>query len=157
MAVLQSETFIRASPQSCFDAARDVGLHCRASAHSKERAVGGKTTGLLELGDTVTFEGVHFGVRQKLTAKITRFEPPRCFEDQMTQGAFKSLRHLHEFSAQNGGTLMRDTMVWESPFGMVGRVFDAVLLKRHMKNFMLRKNAAMKAILEASDEAAATD
>lgn len=149
MTTLVVETQIAATPEACFDAARNIEMHCRTSAHSKERAVGERTSGLLELGDTVTFEGVHFGVRQRLSAKITLYERPFRFEDQMTQGAFKSLRHMHEFLLYDGGTFMRDRLEWESPFGVIGRIFDALFLRRHMKSFLVRKNAAMKAILEA--------
>ena len=143
------ETFIHAPIERCFDAGRDIGLHCQTAAHTGERAIAGVTTGLIGLGDSVTFEGVHFGVRQRLTGCITEFEYPHRFVDEMTQGAFQSLTHVHEFAAQGKGTLMKDTLTWASPLGNLGRLADWLFLKRHMTNFLRRRNAALKAALEA--------
>ena len=71
------KTHVRASAARCFDLARDVGVHCRTSAFTDERVVRpGRTAGRLELGDTVTFEGRHFGVRWRLTASIVEMERP---------------------------------------------------------------------------------
>jgi hypothetical protein len=69
------ETFIAAPPEVCFDLARDIGLHCETARHTQERAVAGVTSGLIGPGEWVTFEGVHFGIRQQLTARVTEFEP----------------------------------------------------------------------------------
>ena len=71
MPTIRVETRIEAPVERCFDLARDVDLHRRSLARTGERAVGGVTTGLLGPGDTVTWEGRHFGVRQRLTARIT--------------------------------------------------------------------------------------
>jgi len=90
-------TTIDAPPERCFDLARDVGAHLRSTGPTGERAVGGVTSGLLELGDEVTWEARHLGVRQRLTARISRLERPRLFEDVMVRGAFASLHHVHEF------------------------------------------------------------
>jgi hypothetical protein len=92
------ETTIRATPQRCFDLARDVSVHCATVAFTQERALPpGVTDGPLKLGDLVIFEARHLGVRQQLRARIVRFEPPHLFADEMIRGAFKSLYHLHEF------------------------------------------------------------
>src|SRR6185503_3739919 len=48
-------TRIEASPERCFDLSRDIDLHVRTMHASGERAVGGRTSGLIELGDSVTW------------------------------------------------------------------------------------------------------
>src|SRR5258706_8135793 len=109
----------------CFDLARDVEVHCQTAAFTGERAVAGRTSGLLEAGDVVTFEGRHFGIRQRLTARIAESVPPHRFVDEMVSGAFRSLRHVHEFRPSGtGGTIMSDTITWESPLGILGRIAD---------------------------------
>ncbi len=133
----------------CFDLARDVEVHCRTSAFSGEKAVGGITSGLLGLGDTITFEGVHFGVRQRLTARIVEFDRPNRFADEMVSGAFRSLRHEHEFAARGEVTVMTDIINWESPFGPIGRVAD-LFVGRHLKLFLRRRNLELKRIAEDS-------
>ena len=48
MPVIHLETFIAAPAQHCFDLMRHVEVHTRSTSKTQERAVGGKTTGLLE-------------------------------------------------------------------------------------------------------------
>jgi uncharacterized protein YndB with AHSA1/START domain len=82
MPVVQIETIIRAPIERCFDLARDPDLHELSLGHTGERVLSRTGSGLLGPGDLVTFEAVHVGVRQRLTAQITRVEPPRLFEDR---------------------------------------------------------------------------
>ncbi len=157
MPILVFETFIATDPARCFDLARDIGLHCRTCAWTREEAVAGVTNGLIGMGQSVTFEANHLGLRRRLTSRIVAFEPPRMFVDQMQSGAFASLRHLHEFEPVEpaegapAGTLMRDTLAWTSPLGILGRIADALIVERHMARFLARRNASLKAFAERMD------
>jgi ligand-binding SRPBCC domain-containing protein len=138
------ETFIAAPPEACFDLALDVGAHARSAAFSDERVVEpGRLTGVLQLGDLVTFEGRHFGFRQRFTTRITELIRPQVFVDEMVHGAFKSLRHVHEFVPKEGGTLMRDTLEWKA-WGL------GFLLKPHMRWFVTTKQRALKLAIQES-------
>lgn len=148
MTTIVIETRIAAPIELCFDLARDVDAHLRTSARTGERAVAGKTSGLLDLGDEVTFEAVHFGVRQRLTSRIVEFDRPRRFVDEMVNGAFASLRHCHEFIAEGAMTVMRDTLVWRSPLGLLGILADRLFLERHMREFVTNKQRDLKAYAE---------
>lgn len=150
MTTIVVETRIVAPIETCFDLARDVDTHLHTSSSTGERAVGGKTTGLLDLGDTVTFEAVHFGVRQRLTSKIVEFDRPRRFVDEMVKGAFSSLRHVHEFVIKDGAVVMRDTLTWKSPLGVLGVIADKLFVESHMRGFMVKKQAELKAYAEQS-------
>ena len=151
MPVLTLDTFIAAPQALCFDLARDVGVHCRTASFTGERAIPpGVTEGPLILGDLVIFEARHLGLRQRLHARIVRMEAPSLFADEMVRGAFASLSHTHEFLPSGNGTLMRDTLVWRSPLGPLGRMADALFLTRHLHNFLASRNAALKALAEAS-------
>ena len=142
------ETVIRAPVELCFDLARDVAVHAKSAAFSGERLVEpGRMSGLLELGDLVTFEGRHFGIRHRFTTKIIQVEPPHIFVDEMVRGAFHSLTHIHEFHSHQSGTLMRDTLEWQAPLGWLA---DALFLKRHMRWFVHTKQHHLKAIIESS-------
>src|SRR6266540_2064509 len=99
MTVLCLETFVAAPIDRCFDLARDVEQHIASTAGTDERAVGGVTAGLLNLGDTVTWDARHFGVRWRLTSRITRLDQPRAFEDQQLHGPFATLHHTHTSSS----------------------------------------------------------
>ena len=148
MTTIVIDTPIGAPADVCFDLARDVDAHVRTAAATGERVVLGKTSGLLELGDSVTFEAVHFGLRLRLTSRIVEFERPRRFIDEMVAGPFASLRHVHDFLSEGTATLMRDTLVWTSPLGVLGRIADRLVIERHMRAFMITKQSALKAEAE---------
>src|SRR5438034_2361245 len=144
MPTIRIATSIDAPPERCFDLARDVGAHVLSTAGTGERAVGGVTIGLLELGDEVTWEARHLGIRQRLTARISRFERPRMFEDVMVRGAFASLRHVHEFLPRDGGTTMLDTFTFESPLGPLGAIVDRVYLAGYMRRFLVARGSSSR-------------
>jgi ligand-binding SRPBCC domain-containing protein len=143
------ETYIAAPITACFDLARDIGIHCQTSVSTQERAVAGVTTSLIGLGEEVTFEGVHFGIRQRLTARVTHFDPPHCFVDEMQRGAIQSLRHEHAFKMEGTGTVMTDTLTWTSPLGWLGKLADRLFLETHMRQFLIERNANLKQIAES--------
>jgi ligand-binding SRPBCC domain-containing protein len=138
------ETIIRAPVEACFDASRDAGLHLGSASNTGEKVIRGRTTGLFELGEEITWQARHFGVKQLLTVKIADFDFPHFFADEMVNGAFKSMRHEHYFEAIDGGTRMKDRFMYETPFWVFGAVFDVLLLKRHMTDFLLRRNKFLK-------------
>ena len=146
MSKLHLETFIAAPAEACFDLCLNVNAHERAG-HG--RAIAGVTSGQMQLGDTVTWEGIHFFLRQRLTSKIVAYERPRMFVDAMQRGAFSHWRHTHSFVEQQGGTLMIDDVDFGAPLGVLGKLVDALLLNRYMTRFLTRGNAHFKRDAEA--------
>ncbi len=142
------ETWINADPATCFDLMRDIRLHTETTATTNEKAFAGVIGGKIGLGQTVTFEGKHLGFRQRLTVKVIEFERPHLFVDEMTEGNFKSFKHIHEFFLHDDGTLMRDTLIWTSPFGILGHMVDTLLLERHFRRLVSGRNARLKELAE---------
>lgn len=149
MATIRLSTEINAPARICFDLARSVDAHLDSMSHTKERAVAGRTSGLCELNDVITWEAKHLGVKQYLTVKITRMEPYIMFEDVMVKGAFKSMQHQHYFEEKNGKTIMKDVFTYETPFWIFGKLFDVFILKRYMTRLLLKRNAVLKKQAEA--------
>lgn len=147
MPSIHLETYVAAPVELCFDLNLNVQAH-EASGHG--RAVGGVTRGQLRLGDTVTWEAVHFGVRQQLTSKIVACERPRMFVDEMQRGAFARWRHTHRFFESGGGALVIDDVDYASPLGPLGKLADALYLERYMTQFLIRHNAQFKRMAEAT-------
>jgi ligand-binding SRPBCC domain-containing protein len=144
------ETHINAPAEACFDLMRDIRLHTETTTQTKEKAVGGITSGNIGLGQTVTFEGVHFGVRQRLTVQVVEFERPHLFIDEMTEGVFKSFKHIHEFFPNENGVLMRDTLIWTAPLGFLGKIADKLFLENHLRRLVTKRNLKLKEIAEAT-------
>ncbi len=148
MPAIELHTHINAPIEKVFDLARSIDLHIQSTKQTGEQAIAGRTSGLIGLGETVTWRAKHFGIWQGLTSKITVYNYPTFFADEMVKGAFKSFRHEHYFSVEGKGTLMRDVFVFESPFGIVGRLFNWLILKRYMTRFLLERNRVIKETAE---------
>ncbi len=148
MPIIHLETFIRAPVEICFDLSRDVDVHTASTSITNERAIAGVTHGMMQLGDEVTWEATHLCVRQRLTSRITAFERPRMFTDEMQSGAFKRLCHTHTFESRDGGTLMIDELDFASPFSVIGNIFDWMFLENYMKRFLILHNDYIKNLAE---------
>lgn len=143
-------TQINATAETCFDLMRDIRIHTETTSQTIEKAVAGVTDRKIGLGQTVTFEGTHFGMRQRLTVKVVEFDRPKLFIDEMTQGNFRSFKHIHEFFPVENGTLMKDTLIWTSPFGILGKIVDKLMLERHLRNLVTTRNVKLKQLAESS-------
>ncbi len=148
MPVIELTIEIRAPLERTFDLARSVELHMDSTARTGERAVAGVTSGLMELGQEVTWRARHFGTWQHLTSRITAFVRPFHFRDSMVRGAFQRFDHDHFFSQRGDLTLMRDVFDFQAPFGILGQVANRVFLIAYMRRFLVARNALIKAVAE---------
>lgn len=151
MPIIELETRINAPIEVVFDLSRSIDLHVKSTAHTNERAIAGRTSGLIGPGEEVTWEATHFRVRQRLTSRITQFDRPRYFRDSMVEGAFRSFDHDHIFESVDSGTLMKDVFDYSSPFGLLGRLADAMFLKRYMTRLLRIRNALIKSVAESGE------
>jgi ligand-binding SRPBCC domain-containing protein len=152
MPTIRLETYIEAPVERCYDLALNVDLHRRSMAHTRERPVAGVMSGVMKLGDTVTWEAVHFGIRQHLTSRIIAAERPRRFVDEMVRGAFQELTHIHEFIPQPSGTLMVDIFMFRAPLGPLGRMAERLFLTQYMTQLLRTRNQHLKHVAEAGTE-----
>jgi len=148
MAVIQLSTKIFAPVAVCFDLSRSIDTHIESMAHTRETAIDGVTSGLINLGETVTWKARHFYLDFKMTIKITEFDYPNFFVDEMVKGPFKSLHHTHVFEEINGYTIMNDSFNFRSPAGVLGKIADHVFLKKYMKKLLERRNETIKCMAE---------
>ncbi|HEX4609702.1 MAG TPA: SRPBCC family protein [Urbifossiella sp.] len=149
MAAIRIVTTIDAPAGVCFDLARDIDFHTRSMEGTGERAVAGRTTGLIGLGESVTWEARHLGVRQRLTAEVTAFDRPVYFRDVMTAGAFRSFAHDHRFEERDGRTVMTDDVTFRAPFGPLGWLVDRLVLAGYLRRMLEGRGQALKREAEA--------
>jgi|SRR5690606_38808450 Uncharacterized conserved protein len=149
MPLIELNTYIAAPAALCFDLARSIDFHQLSTGNTKERAVAGVTTGLIGLGETVTWEATHFGVRQRLTSAITAYERPNHFRDEMIQGVFSYIRHDHFFIETEGITTMTDRFDFGSPLGVLGRLVNRLVLTNYLRKFLLKRNRLIKQYAES--------
>ena len=149
MTIIELTTDIDAPIERVFDLARDLDLHARSMVHTGERAIGGRTTGRVEIGDSVTWRARHFGLWWSLTSRITAVEAPVRFEDVQERGPFAWFRHEHRFESVGDATRMHDHWEHGSPFGLLGRLVDWLVLSRYMRSLLATRNEVLKRAAEA--------
>jgi ligand-binding SRPBCC domain-containing protein len=150
---LEEVTVIHAPVERCFDLARSVEVHLSGNVHSGESAVAsaGVTSGLVCLGQRVTWRAKHFGVWHKLTSEITAMDRTAYFQDTMVDGIFRFMRHDHFFrSLSPGETEMKDVFCFASPLPVLGRLAEIAFLGRYMRALLRERNAVVKEIAESS-------
>ncbi|MEI4770694.1 SRPBCC family protein [Psychrobacillus sp. FJAT-51614] len=150
MPVIKYKTYIKAPITICFDLARNVEIHTKTTAKTNEKAVAGVKSGLLNLGDSITWEATHFGIKQRLTAKIIEMNMPFRFVDVMVKGAFHSFTHTHEFVECDTGTMMTDIFEYKAPLGVVGLFADKLFLEKYMRSFISARADELKKIAETN-------
>ncbi len=142
-------TKVNAPIEIAFDLSRSIEFHAYTQAHRNEEAIEGKTSGLINLGETVTWRAKHFGISQKLSVEITKFNRPYIFRDTMIEGAFKRFDHDHIFEQHNGLVKITDIFDYDSPLSFFGKLFDFLILKSYMTNFSIQRNEAIKRVIES--------
>lgn len=156
MTTIHLKTIIAADIEIVFDLARDIDLHQKSTFKTGEKAIAGRISGLIEEGETVTWRAKHLGVYQTHTSKIVSMEKPYQFTDIMLKGTFKSFKHQHIFNQEGKSTIMTDILEFESPFGIIGKLFNHFFLKNYMKNFLLERNKLIKITAESKSHKVAT-
>lgn len=145
------QTQISAPIERVFNLARSIDLHVYSTQHTGEQAVAGRTSGLIGMGESVTWRAKHFGIWQKLTSKIIACDPHFYFADEMVKGPFKWFVHHHWFSEPGGQTTMKDIFAFKVPLGWVGWLFGKLVLKRYMTELLIKRNEAIKQVAEGDE------
>jgi ligand-binding SRPBCC domain-containing protein len=151
MVSIVERTSIHAPIECCFFLSLNIDLHQHSTARTQERAVAGVTSGFIGRGERVTWRGRHFGIMLHHTSEITEYEAPTFFEDVMVSGMFRSFRHRHIFSAEANGTVMEDHLEFAAPVPLLGRMMEALVLKRYLSNFLRERNAFIKRVAESEE------
>ena len=152
MVTLEEITIIRAPIDRCFDLARSVEVHLAGNIHCGEAAIAmaGITTGLIEIGQRVTWRAKHFAVWHHLTSEITVMDQPTYLRDVMIRGAFRSMQHDHFFrTLSSDSTEMKDVFRFAAPLPVLGRLVEIAVLRRYMQALLRERNAAIKQIAES--------
>ena len=148
MAIIHLTNMINAPLERVFDLSRSIDLHVISTQRSNEKAIAGVTTGLIGPGQSVTWQAFHLFRQRKFTSKITAFQRPFYFKDEMQQGDFKKFSHDHFFKVVDGKTEMNDRIILESPFGIFGKMGTGLFLKKYISKFLIERNETIKEYAE---------
>jgi len=136
MPTIVIETDIDAPAEICFGLIRDARIHTGTELETE-------ATDKIELGQRVTFRTKP----RPLTVEVVECDRPAVFVDEMVEGPFKSFRHIHEFNEVNGTTRLIDTLIWESPLGVIGKLADK-LVENRLRKVVSERNQRLKELAE---------
>ena len=148
MTQIKVTTTINAPIEIVFNNSRNIDIHQYSASKTKEKAIAGRTAGLIEISETVTWKGKHFGINLKHKSIITEMDFPNYLVDEQLKGHFKNFKHQHFFEEKENQTIMTDILCYETPFGFIGKLFDKIILKNHLSNFIIYRNSILKELSE---------
>ena len=67
------------------------------------------------------------------TTEIRQWLPPHRFVDVQLSGPYALWHHTHRFETLNGGTRMSDVVRYRLPFGVLGQLVNALMVRRDVK------------------------
>lgn len=138
--------------EDLFDASLSIDHHLDSMRRSGERAVAGVTSGQIGLGETVTWNARHFGIRFTMTSRITALSRPHRFVDEQVRGPFRTFRHEHAFRSDGAETVMVDTLTIGSPtFGLpiLATIAERLVLVPYLRQLIRQRNAHLVAAVES--------
>lgn len=82
---------------------------------------------------------------------VETFEPPGRFVDVQGRGPFAAWRHEHRFEPLGPDrTRITETIDYKAPFGPLGRIADALFLRRMLERAFAFREPAIRAALSAT-------
>jgi len=95
------------------------------------------------------------GVPVRWQTEILDWEPGVSFRDVQLSGPYALWDHTHTFEAGPGGdTVMRDTVIYEIPFGPLGRIAQALFVRRDLERVFDHRSAEISRRLGTAAAAA---
>jgi len=144
-------TKVHAPIDRVFDLVRSIKLHNYAEREHGECVVGETSSGLIELGQEVTWKARHLGFWRKLTAQVTEYDRPHHFRDSQIKGAFKLYNHDHFLQKELDGTVVKDVIEYTVPYGLLGRIANRLFLESYLEFMFTRRQETLKQVAESND------
>jgi ligand-binding SRPBCC domain-containing protein len=69
------------------------------------------------------------GVPVRWTSRIIDWSPPASFVDEQVRGPYHTWHHTHRFLAEGDNTRITDEVIYDLPFGILGRLVHRMKVK----------------------------
>ncbi|HEX6643171.1 MAG TPA: SRPBCC family protein [Gemmatimonadales bacterium] len=84
------------------------------------------------------------GIPLRWESVISEFEPGRMFADEQVRGPYRYWYHRHLFREVDGGVEIEDHVEYELPFGLLGRVVHAAIVRRQLREIFAFRQDRMR-------------
>ena len=96
----------------------------------------------MRAGTLIEYELRLHGVPIRWLTRIDVWRPGRRFEDRQLRGPYGYWHHTHVFTPHEAGTAMCDTVRYAMPFGPLGRLIRALVVRGDLERiFDFRRDA----------------
>jgi uncharacterized protein len=109
----------------------------------------GQTDRELRAGTLVHYELAWHGIPPDWTSRIEEWCPPTWFVDVQLKGPYRFWRHTHNFETCSGGSLIRDTVQYAVPGGVLGDLCAGWLVRRDVERIFDHRFRQISAIFKA--------
>jgi ligand-binding SRPBCC domain-containing protein len=150
MPLIKLTTFVKAPLERVFDLSRSIDLHKKSMSRYGEKPLTGRLSGLIEAGESVTWQAKHLLKLRTLSVKVSAMNAPHSFVDELVKGDFTAMKHEHYFKACDNGTFIIDHFYFESPYGTLGAWANRLYLTRYMRKLLEARNEAIKEVAESN-------
>jgi ligand-binding SRPBCC domain-containing protein len=87
---------------------------------------------IMALGAVIDYRFRWLGLPMHWRTRISSYQPPHRFVDEALRSPYVFWRHLHTFEPVDGGTLVRDCVDYQMPFGPLGRLAHDLVVRRNL-------------------------
>lgn len=88
------------------------------------------------------------GIPLKWQTQITEVNYQKSFTDFQKKGPYKLWRHHHEFVPNQNGVLMVDTVDYELPFGIIGKMVHSLMVKKKLEHIFDYRYQVLEALFK---------
>ena len=74
------------------------------------------------------------GIPIRWQTKITQVDEGNSFTDFQQVGPYKLWKHFHEFVPHKNGVLIKDTVDYELPMGLLGSLVHSLMVRKILNN-----------------------
>ena len=86
------------------------------------------------------------GIPLRWLTVIEKWNPPHEFVDIQAKGPYALWHHTHRFVAQDGGTVITDTVQYGLPFGPIGRLVHRLQVSRDLEAIFAYRAQRVRAL-----------
>lgn len=89
-------------------------------------------------------------LRTRWHVTICDYQEPTLMTDEQVEGPFRKWKQTRLFEQTATGTLLTDIVEYELPFGLLGRIADALVVGNQIKKMFQFRQRRTKQILETA-------
>lgn len=87
-----------------------------------------------------------FGIAMYWKTEIRNVQKPFSFTDVQVKGPYRCWEHTHTFIEKDKGVLMQDLVKYQLPYGALGAITHALLVRRKINALFAYRKAAIERI-----------